>query len=325
MPNFASKLANLQPRDKSTRMRSFRTGNFGVELDMFGGQTAWIKSVSGGHVRAEVARQRASNDEVTIRRVQNVIVEPIVFEQSVGAATPLYTWIQESWKRNFSRCNGVIFHANARFEVEYEHIFLRALITEVTFPAFDAKAKEPAYLTIEIQPEEVFIKRQKKPIPLFGFKESAQPKAWNFSHFRLRLFNAGDEIDCSGVQRIESFKLRQRTTETGAGARRFSEREPTGLDFPELQLTVPLGMAEDFFNWYEKFLMVGEDQIRAEKQGLLEVLDPGYEHSLLTFALDKVGMESLEIEKNDAHADGLQMCKVTLYVGSMDLIVVPGG
>lgn len=316
-----TKKAN-QILSRSQRSHAYRCGNFGLELDMYGGQTAWIKSVSGGHVSAEVARGEANNDEHTIRKVQKVTVAPIVFEQSIGAATPLYKWIQSSWQRKYSRCNGAIVHANARFDVEYRHEFFNALITEVTFPTLDAASHDLAYLTVKMQPETVDIQRVSKSEKLFGFEESAGPKEWGSSHFELRLFNGGRELDCTGVRKIDSFTLRQETREVNSGAQHFTEIEPTGLKFPDLSLSMPAGLAEDFVNWQDEFLMQGSNCRSNEMQGMIELLRPTHnkQKTLLTIALDGVGIQSLEFDKNDTSTDALQMCKVSLYVDTMTFI-----
>lgn len=294
--------------------RSYSSGQFLFNLD--GSPVkSWLKSVDGGVVKGNVVTESVGPDALRFKHISTVEIEPLTIELAMSASSPVFHWIQDSWNRRFSRRNGSVIHANFRMEATLEQEFNNALITETTFPALDAGDNNPAYLTVKLKPE--FLKINKESgNKLQGEEGTNKAKLWLPSMFRLNI----DGVDCTRVNKIESFSVKQTVKEMYIGNARYPELEPTGIEFPNLTISLPTAFAKDFIDWHQKFVVEGARDDEQEKHGSIEFLDPaGGDVPLFTIELKRIGINSLAIEKSDAHADAIKRCKIELYVEAMEL------
>jgi hypothetical protein len=103
------------------------------------------------------------------------------------------------------------------------------------------------------------------------------------------------------------------------GASRYAELEPTGIEFPNITVSMAEAYAQDFIKWHQAFIVTGDKESKQEKTGHIEFLDPTGGKSLCTIDLRGVGIHSLAIDKSEANAESLKRVKVELYVDSMEL------
>jgi hypothetical protein len=297
---------------KLTR-RSFVGSQFLFALDDRAPEAGYVKSVSGGGVKGKVLEEEVGPDHVMFKHLGAVEIEPITVEVGMSVSRPLFDWIRDSWRRNHGRRSGAIVHADADLRARVREDFYGALITETKFPALDGSSTEPAYLSVTIQPENAEIKQEwgqrvQAPLP-------SRQKLWTASRFRLEL----DGIDCSKVNKIDSFSVKQKVKQLYCGDDRLPELEPTGLEFSNLSLTMALEHATDFIRWHHDYVVRGGADTRHERPGAIEFLDPSGKDVLFSVTLDNVGIFSLAIDKSDAGGNEIKRCKVELYVETMDL------
>lgn len=297
----------------TTGTRAYAAGHFEFNLD--GAPTAaWIKSVEGGAVKSEVITENVGPDDLSFRHTSTLSFEPFTINVAMAASKPFLKWIKDSWSRKFQRRTGSIVHADFNLNSHLEQKFLDALISEVVFPTLEAKSKEPAYLSIKMQPEKLTLEKASGKI---RGTESAGVKAkmWNPSMFRMNI----DGIDCSKIRKIESITVKQKITQLYFGTSRAPELEPTGIEFPNITVTLAASYANDFVTWHRNFVVDGAKDTEQIKSGYLEFLDPQGSGTIFTINMDGIGIHNLSIEKSEANSEELKQVKVELFVDYMEL------
>lgn len=294
--------------------KSYSAGHFLFQIDEGGGEgPAYIKSVTGGMVKGAVLGDQAGPVALQFKHLGAVEIEPIQVEIGMALSKPVLEWIRASWRRQFSRRSGSIIHADFDYKSKMEQWFQDALITETKFPTMDGAAKDPAYLNVTLHPERV--ENRKGDGSTIHGKFGTHQKLWQPSAFNLDI----QGIDCTHVNKIDSFAVTQKVKPLYTGGSRFPELEPTGLEFSNLVVYTAVDHAADFMSWYEKFVMRGDRDTRQERDGYLEFLAPDHKTVLFTINLNRIGIHKLSIEKSDANADAIKRMRVELYLESMEL------
>lgn len=292
---------------------SYSAGHFLFRLDDEGGDAAYLRSVAGGMVKGAVLGETVGPEYWSFKHLGAVEVDPIAFEIGMALSRPLLEWISGSWKRQFSRRDGVIIHADANFNPRLEHEFFQALITETKFPTLDGSTKEPAYLGVTVHPEWVNIKRTS------GTKVQGtvgrNQKKWLPSSFRLEI----DGFDCSRVSKIDSFSVKQKVRPLYIGAQRLPELEPISLEFSNITFYIAADYADQFMKWHDEVVIKGAKDTSSERQGVLEFLSPDRSQVLFSIQLNQVGIYNMSIDRSEANAEIIKRAKIELYVDSMDL------
>lgn len=303
----------------STNRTAYTSGHFLFALD---GEpdSSWLKSVDGGGVKASVIQENIGPDHIQLKHVATVEIEPLTIELGMAVTAPVLTWIKDSWGHKFSRRNGSVIHADFEYSAMLEQSFYEALIAEVTFPGLDGSDKKPAYLTLKLQPEKIELKNSDGH-KIQGVEGARKQKLWSPSSFRLEI----DGVDCTRVNTVGSFTVKQKLKQLYVGSSRFPELEPAGLEFPNLTVTMAAAFAKDFIAWHEAFVVKGGKDPAHLKSGSIQFLDPRTTQPLLTVKLDNVGINSLTFEKSEAGAESIKRCKVELFVESMDLDLSASG
>jgi hypothetical protein len=301
----------------STNRNAYTSGHFLFRLDG-SPDTSWLKSVDGGGVKASVTAESVGPDNLQLKHVSTVEIEPLSFEIGMSASSPVFEWIQDSWlKKDFSRRNGEVIHADFNLKSVLEQPFRDALISEVTFPALDGSDKNAAYLTVKILPEQISLKKGDGNT-LRGI-ETQKQKLWTPSSFRLDIGNGELDPDCDHVNKIESFTVKQKIKPLYVGKSRYPELEPTGVEFPNLTLSLAAAYADGFIKWYNEHLIEGRRDPDQQKEGAIEFLDPTTSEVIFRVKLHEIGIHHLTIEKSEANAESIKRCKVELFVQSMEL------
>ena len=295
----------------SITTRSYSSGTFLFSLDGTPDQS-YIKSVEGGTTKGSIVEERVGPAHMRFKHLSTIEIEPISLELGMSISRPFMQWIQESWERNHTRRNGAIIHADFNATSYLEHSFEDALVTETIFPMLDGADRDSPYLSVKLHPERVAIQEQAS-----GFGQTAvssHQKMWSGSGFRLEI----DGLDCSMVNKIDSFSVKQNVRALYVGSQRHPEMEPTSLEFGNITIYMALAHAGPFLEWHDQFIQRGARAPDSEKTGAIVYLGPGNQE-LLTVELFQVGIYSFVIEKAEANAEGIQRAKIELYVERMKL------
>src|ERR1700733_5325332 len=233
----------------TTDKRSYTSGNFQLVLDGHE-STAYLKSVDGGHMKASVIEEPIGPYNLRIKHLSTVDIEPFSLEFGMSDANDVLKWIQGSWRRQWSRRNGQVTHANFDLKATYEHQFYEALITETTFPTLDGASKETAYIKIKVQPEQIKAAKTSGDSLHASSRTFAKQKLWMSSGFRFHI----DGIDNAHyTNKIESFTIKQGVKKLYVGKERLPQIEPTKIEFPNIIGNISLEFADAFIKWHDEY------------------------------------------------------------------------
>jgi phage tail-like protein len=294
-----------------TPIRSYVAGNFLLKLD--GVDAGFVKSVDGGAISAEVINEPAGNAYFVRKHIGAPKYEELTIQIGWWVGKTIYDWIQASWKMKYARKNGSIVSYDFNMEARSEREFLNALITEVTIPAMDAAAKDQCYLTVKLAPEIIRMKKASGKATLPPVK--AAQEMWLPSNFRLEV--AG--LDCSRVSAIDEFTVKQKAVLDTIGDARDYQKEPGRLEFPNLSITMAETAAASWIDWFEDFVITGNNDESREKTGALVFLSPNMQTELARINFFNLGIFKIAAAKGDASIDRIPRVTAELYCERMEL------
>ena len=179
----------------------------------------------------------------------------------------------------------------------------------MTIPALDGSSKDPAPLTVKFAPEEV--QRKKASGRVAGRTERA--KQFLPSNFRLEL----DGLDCTKVAKIDAFTVKQAVAADDVGDHRLPTRRATLVEFPNLKVTVSEAAAKTWDEWFEDFVVKGDNGDDKEKKGAIVFLDPTLKKELGRIMLSNVGIFALRRKRRTD--DQVPRFTAELYCEVMEL------
>ena len=204
--------------------------------------------------------------------------------------------------------------ADQNFVAVSQREFFQAFITETTIPALDGASKEPAYLTLKFAPE--YARTTKAAGKLTGPAKGNQ-KLWLSSNFRLTI----DGLDCTRVSQVDQFTIRQSVAPDEIGEVRHPVRQPTRLEFPNLSITLSEASANTWFDWFDDFVIKGNNDESKEKNGSISILSANLADELLRIDLFNLGIFKIGPDKTEANADQIVTVTAHLYCERMELQV----
>lgn len=290
--------------------RSYTGGRFMLDID---GQVAgFIKKMSGGTIKGEVATHNLGPDIYQKKHLSTIAYDPFTVEVGTGMSKGFYEWIQASFDKGHVTKSGMLVAADFDYNAKSAREFMNAYISEVTFPALDGSSKEPAYMTIKFDPETIFYSPGDGN-KLQGNLDASAQKKWLCSNFR---FNLGD-LPCTRVAKIDSFTWKQGVIKDEVGAFRSPTKHAAKVEVPNLKLTISMADIDPWAQWHKSFVIDGKCTDTDELTGSIEFLGPDLEEVLGTISLDHVGIISLEQAAAEANKEEVARFTVELYVESM--------
>lgn len=294
--------------------RSYVSGNFMFELD--GVKCGFIKSIDGGGITAEVINEPSGPNYYVKKHIGQPKYEDITMQIGFSMTKAVYEWIQSSWQMNYQRKNGAIVACDHKLDAKSRRDFFNALVTETAIPACDGSSKEPAYLTLKFAPEHTrFAKASGKAAGEYG---KAEQKIWLPSNFRLEI----DGLDCSKVNKVDSFTIKQSTVTDDIGDARDYAKEPGKLEFPNLKVSFAEVTAQSWIDWHENFVIKGNNSEAQEKNGALIFLSPNREKELGRVNFFNLGIFKIAPDKAEANADQIKRVSAELYCERMEIAYV---
>jgi len=290
---------------------TYAAANFHLTLD--GIDVGSLKSVDGGAISAEVITEQVGPSYQVKKHLGPPRYEPFAIELGLWMGNVVYEWIQASWKMNYARKNGSILACDYNLEARSEREFFNALITEVAMPALDASSKDQCYMTLKFAPELVRMKKASGKVTLPPVK--AGQEMWLASNFRLEI----PGLDCSRVSAIDSFCVKQTAPKDTIGDLRDPLREPGRLEFPNLSIILAESSSSTWMDWFDDFVVRGNNGEGQEKNGALIFLSPNLQSELGRINLFNLGIFRIAPSKADAATDRAQRVTAQLYCERMEL------
>ncbi len=295
----------------SLTTRSYVSRYFALVLDGYE-NAGFLRSVDGGAIKGELIAQQVGGQPYRVKHINNPIIEPVSVQVGMAMSNKFYDWVKKSWAGEVERRNGAIVTADFQRKIVHEFQFTEALVLETTIPALDAAAKDPAYMTVKFQAETATHVEPPSGQVVSALSPGEQ-KNWLPSNFRVEI----DGLDCSGINKVDSFTVKQNVKQMACGPDWMYQLEPTSLEFPNLTFYMAESRAGDFFQWHNDFVINGNNRHDFEKTGAIILLNSARNKELLRINLNAIGIVSIASEKADVQQDAIRRVKVEAYVEEM--------
>jgi tail tube protein gp19 len=290
--------------------RSYVAGTFQLKLD--GVESGFVKSVDGGAITAEVINEAVGPTPYVKKHIGPPRYEDFTIEIGLWMARAVYEWIQASLKMNYQRKNGSIVAYDYNLDARSEREFFNALITEIGFPKMDGASKDQCYMTVKFSPEFTRMKKATGKATLPPVRASQE--MWLPSNFRLEI----DGLDCTKVSTIDSFTVKQTAVSDGIGDGRDYLKEPGRIEFPNLTISLAETAAQTWMDWFEDFVMKGNNGEKNEKTGALVFLSPNRQTELGRVNFFNLGIFKVGAAKSDANDEQIRRVTAHLYCERME-------
>ncbi len=295
------------------KARSYASTNYFLTIDA--NQCGFPKSVEGGAITAEVINEPAGPNYFVKKHIGQPKYQDFQVQVSFDMTRKVGEWIARSWFMGQPRVNGSFTTLDDKLQPAFERQFFNALLTETTIPALDSSSKEPAYLTLKFAPEYTRTGKLSGKSDYSKYAKDMQ-KVFLPANFKLEI--AG--LDCSKVNRIESFTVRQTAVTDDIGDARDYAKEPGKLEFPNLKITLAESTAQSWLDWHENFVVKGNNDETLEKNGTLTLLAPDRQKVLAQIKFYNMGIFLAQPDTSEANADQIKRVQVQLYVERMEFL-----
>ena len=290
-------------------LRPPATGRFLLNLD---GQSTLLHDVDGGNVKASVVTVDMGTKQPPRKQISTLSYEPFSIAVDLAMGKPLAEWVDATLELSPTRKSGTIVSASFDYRARSSRHFRDALIEEITIPSMIASSKQLAFVTIKFKPEEITYAKGDNAIQNVV---SSRQKTWLSSSFRLRI---GD-LPCSRVSKIDSFTIRQSTSAQTLDDVHDGASDRTTVEFPNLKVTFSAVDLDPWHDWFNDFVILGNNGPGRAVQGALEFLAPDVTDVLGTVGLSQVGIFALYREESTAGADAVAHFAAELYVEKMTI------
>jgi hypothetical protein len=278
---------------------------FALELD---GQVAGtVISAAGGYGTADVVTETIGDGPVADKHLGSLRYADVEIACASDTAPYLTGWLTETLNGKYARRNGALLKLDQYSKTVQRLEFTNALLAEVAFPGLDAASTAPARLAARLAPE--YTRRAGGDGRTVSGGRAQQ---WTTANFRLAI----DGLDCNRVTRIERLAVRTTLTDEEDAEGRAVVKKPTGVEIPNLVVTLPESAAQSFFAWHEDFVINGNSSEPNERSGTLELLS-----STMTvlFRVAFRGLGIYEVAPVPAAADTVPKVTASMYCQELEI------
>lgn len=290
--------------------RSYATDNFLLSID--GSPCGFLRSIDGGGITADVIQEPAGPSYFTKKHIGQPKYQDLKLQIGFPMNPSICNWISDCWSMDFGRHDCVVTVLDYALRPKSAIQYNQALITATTFPACDASSKEPRCITVTLTPQSA---REVQASAVAGQLSTNEQKLWLPSDFELKI----DGLDCTKVNKIDSFTVNQTTVTDEVGNARDYQKKPGKLEFPNLRIAFPEAALPTWKAWFDSFVVQGHNDESNEKLGRLTFLSPNGQTILLSIDLFNLGIFKLERETVESGGDQTARWVAELYCERMSL------
>lgn len=279
----------------------------------------FVSAIDGGHFKSAgaVASMLGAENHVA-KYAGRPTYDDITITIGTAMSPAFWSWIKASLDHKPERRNGALVGYDFDFKERSRRTFYGALVSEIGFPALDASSKNPASLSVKLAPERIEFKKGDGSTLSGGQAQDqlSKQKRWLTSNFRFELDRFKGDPSLRSAK-IEAFTVKQNIIQNPIGYDLETRKEPGRLELPPLVVTFPEAYMQPWMEWYDTAIAKG-DRRDQYTTGVIEYYDSS-KTELMRIHLDGVSLLSLEIEKYEAHKEGIASCKATLNLEGMSL------
>lgn len=292
------------------RSLSTTAGRFACEIDGF--DALYCREVAGGDWETDVAVHDLGPDNEQMKQAANVKYAAFKAKFGIAQGGPMNEWISRSFAKSYAYRGGSITLADFDSNAVQRMDFSNALITSVTIPKLDGASKEPSYIDVEWEAEEIKYSPGSGKIHSVG---SSNQKKWTSARFSFTL--DGLEQGCSRVATVESFSWKQGVMREYIGTKRLATLHPTKVTVPDLKVSFAAATAKPWLEWAKAWFVEGNTLVDHHKTGAIYFLTPDGKDHIGTINLYGVGLKKLTAPPLGGNKEEIARYTAELYVERM--------
>ena len=224
----------------------------------------------------------------------------LVAQVSLDAHPALFRWIRDAWFGNPDR-DKVALDTIVDGAQPQTLELARATITEVVLPALESESRDRRYLGLKLVPRAV-----RRTTGNFRAGMEREEREFLAHNFTVDLSG----LDCSGVLAVDAITVQTQFAQVGT-------RKKPVLVFPDIHLHVEHTKVDAFREWFEDFVIGGNNDDDKERDGTITYLEPMMSEPLAILQLFHVGI--FRIADEPLPAKGPPRVQVDLYCERMEL------
>ncbi|HTP20840.1 MAG TPA: phage tail protein [Solirubrobacteraceae bacterium] len=291
----------------------FAAPRYALELD--GVHDCWLVNAEGGYATSDVVVEKIGADLIAHKHLASVRYEDLSLTFGEGMGPGLFDWMRSAVAREWRRKNGaVVTYDYDGKEVERLE-FTNALLGEIDLPALDAASKDTVRMTVRCQPE--YTRKRPSANTVVGAAATAAvQKKWLPSNFRLSIGG----LDCTKVSKIEGMPVGLKVPQSAGGEIRDYANDLAHLEIPDLVVALAETGATTWEQWYEDFVINGNNGADKEKSGTLDYLDPSMRNVLFSVGFRGLGIFKFFPENAEANSQNLRRVQAEMYCEQLALV-----
>lgn len=305
-------------------MRVYSGGYFTLELDQKK-PVGFVSSVDGGHFKSDAVKSpiggrpgQSGGDFLQQQFAGKPKYDDITIVTSMAMSPAFWAWVKATLDNKPERRDGAIVAYDFALEERSRRTFKRALISEVQFPAADAKSKSGQNITVKIAPEKLeWTEGDKSKLKNdTGPDGPKKSKLWTQAFFRFKIDKIGDDASLRAAK-IDAFTIKQGVINNPVGPELESRKEVGKLELPNIVCSFPEAFVKPWMEWYKSTVVEGK---RETSNGYLSYQGTkNGDVELLRVEFSGLSLLSLDFEKSEALKDSLAMVKATLAVEGLSI------
>jgi hypothetical protein len=276
----------------------------------------FVQSFEGGSAVGDVVVEKIGPDHIQHKHLAGAHYEDITVTAGTGMGKDFYELLKSMLEGKHIRKDMTFKRVDASQNVISQLDVVHAVVTEVAFPELDGAAKGVGQLTVRFSPEFTRKKRGSGKVSL----RAAKPRQWMVSNFRLTI----PGLDCTRVSKIGALSVTVPASSNTVGEQRDYEKEVSGLNVPNLVVTLGEQFAQSFIDWHESFVIEGRNDQSKEKEGTLEFLGADMKEVLFTLKFRGLGIFRLTGDNFDARSEAIRTLTAEMYCEGMEFGYGPG-
>jgi hypothetical protein len=287
-------------------VRSYSAGRFALELD--GVQVGLVTGVDGGLPFANVIKSPPGEEFFFKKQLGFPGYRDIRLEFGPGMDKTFYNWIAQALQGTATPMNGAVLGFNFNGTLVSRLEFTRAQITELTIPAANALAKEQVRILIGLTPEQTSLNRSPTGP---GLKTSHSTKNALAGNFKVTI----DGVNTTRVSKVEALtiKLPFKNNSQGECFSCGDIPAPSPIDFPNVFMTLSQTGAESIEQWFQSFVIAGDNDESKEKSGELTFLTADLQTTLFSVKFNHLGIFELAPVTGASSADNIPRLVASMY------------
>jgi hypothetical protein len=284
-------------------------------LELDGKPAGRFFGFSGGAVEADVVTERVAVGNISPKHISNPRIQDMVLRCGTGMSRAFYDWIGKSFGGSPERKGGAIVLLNQKQQEAGRLEFKDAIVKSLSLPELNKGSNAEAVLTVSISPEFTRSKAGAGKKASLGVYVSAVPRVWSVGSFRMTI--AGFETATSNISKIDGMTLGRKEVVEHVGNERLETKIAGKIEFPNIKVRIPEAYAEKFYNWFDDFVVNGNNSNSGEKVGKIEYFAPTSSKAYFILNCKNLGIFDIG-SGSGMRTKTMQPVTVSLYCESMN-------